>query len=219
MHHYAHPFSAKPSIGTITKYILLHWFICQLKFNICVRCDMAFIEPMHRNKSNITYLHWFILGCSELTLLMLKLQYSGSTRSIPWLLMTWRRKEPGHQQPWYWLCMINKFSSSMRKNYYYLMLFHLQEMIQNDNISIFMFPEIYLGCRGLIHHMETAKTPCCTLQCSEINTCLYIWCREFPVDSIPWWSNPSYECSYDRVDFHRDCSLVRVLKWSQMISF
>ena len=22
--------------------------------------------------------------------------------SIPWLLMAWRRKEPGHQQPWYW---------------------------------------------------------------------------------------------------------------------
>ena len=29
---------------------------CQLKFDICVRCDMAFIEPMHRNKPNITYL-------------------------------------------------------------------------------------------------------------------------------------------------------------------
>ena len=25
------------------------------------------------------------------------------TESIPWLLMSWRRKEPGHQQPWYWL--------------------------------------------------------------------------------------------------------------------
>ena len=22
--------------------------------------------------------------------------------SISWLLMSWRRKEPGHQQPWYW---------------------------------------------------------------------------------------------------------------------
>ena len=29
---------------------------CQLKFNICVRCDVAFNEPMHRNKPNITYL-------------------------------------------------------------------------------------------------------------------------------------------------------------------
>ena len=25
-----------------------------------------------------------------------------STQSISWLLMSWRRKEPGHQQPWYW---------------------------------------------------------------------------------------------------------------------
>ena len=23
-------------------------------------------------------------------------------KSIPWLLMSWRRKEPGHQHPWYW---------------------------------------------------------------------------------------------------------------------
>ena len=25
-----------------------------------------------------------------------------STQSISWLLMSWRRKELGHQQPWYW---------------------------------------------------------------------------------------------------------------------
>ena len=25
-----------------------------------------------------------------------------STQSISWLLMSWRREEPGHQQPWYW---------------------------------------------------------------------------------------------------------------------
>ena len=25
------------------------------------------------------------------------------TEWISWLLMSWRRKEPGHQQPWYWL--------------------------------------------------------------------------------------------------------------------
>ena len=25
-----------------------------------------------------------------------------STQSISWLLMSWRRLEPGHQQPWYW---------------------------------------------------------------------------------------------------------------------
>ena len=24
------------------------------------------------------------------------------TEAIPWLLIAWRREEPGHQQPWYW---------------------------------------------------------------------------------------------------------------------
>ena len=31
---------------------------------------------------------------------------SGQHRPMPWLLMTWRRKEPRHQQPWFWLCKI-----------------------------------------------------------------------------------------------------------------
>ena len=26
------------------------------------------------------------------------------TWSISWVLMPWQHKEPGHQQPWYWLC-------------------------------------------------------------------------------------------------------------------
>ena len=34
--------------------------------------------------------------------------------SIPWLLMPWRHKEPGHQQPWYWPHKINGYSSSSR---------------------------------------------------------------------------------------------------------
>ena len=37
----------------IIKYI---WHFIQSIFNICVRCNMAFIEPMHHNKPNITYL-------------------------------------------------------------------------------------------------------------------------------------------------------------------
>ena len=45
---------------------LIHYFVSQALYgemiNFCitpdhyVRCDMAFIEPMHRNKPNITYL-------------------------------------------------------------------------------------------------------------------------------------------------------------------
>ena len=55
-----------------------------------------------------TYLHFL----SFLTIEMMQLfeilphERQGpvySTYSIAWLLMTWRRKEPGHQQLWYWL--------------------------------------------------------------------------------------------------------------------
>ena len=46
--------------------------------------------------------------------------FLGLTRSISWLLMPWRRKEPGHQQPWYWLCIICGSWSYMRKGFKYL---------------------------------------------------------------------------------------------------
>ena len=32
-----------------------------------------------------------------------------NTWSVSWLLMVWRRKEPGHQQPWYWPCLLTVF--------------------------------------------------------------------------------------------------------------
>ena len=41
-----------------------------------------------------------------LTLVVLRREYSGRTRSIPWLLMAWLLVSPGHQLSWYWL--INK---------------------------------------------------------------------------------------------------------------
>ena len=38
-----------------------------------------------------------------LTLVVLRLEHSGRTGSIPWLLMAWLLVSPGHQQSWYWL--------------------------------------------------------------------------------------------------------------------
>ena len=87
-----------------------------LKFNICVRCDMAFIVPMHRNKPNITYLltkcqydfmfckkkkksaynglrlcHW-TKACSSVDSLSLVRVLTNETVSSHWLL-------PGAQDP------------------------------------------------------------------------------------------------------------------------
>ena len=51
-----------------------------------------------------------------LSLLVLKLEYYRQTRLILWLLMSWLLALPGHQHPWYSLCMINKWSSCTRGN-------------------------------------------------------------------------------------------------------
>ena len=54
--------------------------------------------------------------CETFNPMALKLEYFWQIGSIPWLLMTWRHKEPGHQQPWYWLYRLNKSLTFRRKN-------------------------------------------------------------------------------------------------------
>ena len=46
-------------------------------------------------------LYWVLL---RLTLLVLKMQQSEKTLSIPWLLMPWLLASSDHHQPWYRLC-------------------------------------------------------------------------------------------------------------------
>ena len=41
---------------------------------------------------------------------------------MPWLLVS-----PGHQQPWYWLCRISRYLSSMRKKFNYLKYIQLDK--------------------------------------------------------------------------------------------
>ena len=91
------------------------------------RWDMAFILPLLHNKYNIILLIFWpqwsrngYLGVIGLIPLVPRLEYSGKTSSIPWMLMTWRLESPGHQQPWYWLCRINRSLTFMRKDFNYL---------------------------------------------------------------------------------------------------
>ena len=46
------------------------------------------------------------------TLLILKLEDPGRTRSMPWQLIPWLLTSPGHQQSVYWICNINQSLSS-----------------------------------------------------------------------------------------------------------
>ena len=72
--------------------------------------DIELLHPLHakffRGNINI-YLHFvsFLhIDVSEVfeILPQIRQEFIYSTKSISWVLMSWQRKEPGHQQPWYW---------------------------------------------------------------------------------------------------------------------
>ena len=74
------------------------------------RSVTSFINPLHAKfcRENINmYLHFMSLRHIDMTQVLKILPHvrprpTYATWSISWLLMSWRRKEPGHQQPWYW---------------------------------------------------------------------------------------------------------------------
>ena len=68
------------------------------------------LNPLHakffRGNINIylhfvSYLHIDTTQVVEI-LLQIREEPTYSTKTISWLLMSWQRKEPGHQQPWHW---------------------------------------------------------------------------------------------------------------------
>ena len=63
----------------------------------------------------------------DLTLNVRGLSYLGLTRSISWLLMPWLLASPGHQQPWYWLCGIDRSLSYSTRNFNYLCHINVEE--------------------------------------------------------------------------------------------
>ena len=79
------------------------------------------------------------------TLLVLKPEYTVRIGSIPWLLMPWLLVSPGHQQPSYWLCRINKSSSSIRKDFNNLQ--YLDGLMQDcSNSSVLLAVELLHSC-------------------------------------------------------------------------
>ena len=61
-----------------------------------------------------------VIVSKKLILMVLKLEYFGKGMTIAWLLMPCTHALPGHQQPWYWLCRINRSLSFMGKEFNYL---------------------------------------------------------------------------------------------------
>ena len=54
---------------------------------------------------------------SKSTLNIRGASYLSWTRSASWLLMPWLLASPGHQQPWYWLCITGRSLPYLRKDF------------------------------------------------------------------------------------------------------
>ena len=89
------------------------------------------------------HMHW-----GYLTLPVLKLEYFWWTMSIPCLLMPWFLASPGHQQPWYWICVINESLPSTRK--YFSELHHINiEILWKIQIYTYFFSQKFLASQEL----------------------------------------------------------------------
>ena len=99
-HYFIDPRTAMHSLLIKSSYLL-----CQIYF------DIFCLNPLHAKFFRVyinIYLHFMsLLHIDKTRVLKILPQvrqgpaYS-TYHSISWLPMSWRRKEPGHQQPWYW---------------------------------------------------------------------------------------------------------------------
>ena len=112
------------------------WVKCFLRFNN-LRYSNAHVWYCADIFPNVTEatLPWVDISHSWLILLVQRPKYSNRIRSIWWPTMPWSLELSGHQQPWYWLCRINRSLSSMMKDFNYL--YHFS--VKNVRKSLYMF--------------------------------------------------------------------------------
>ena len=95
--------------------------------------------PLHRFKKWLSSLYL-------LNLFMLRPEYSGKMRSLPWLPMPWRLASPGHRHQWYWLLPKRTLVFS-QEEFQLSVPSQCREMI--ENVNNFLFPRSYAACKGL----------------------------------------------------------------------
>ena len=76
-----------------------------------------------------------------------KPEYSGITRSIPWLLIPWRLRSSGHQRPWYWLCAIWIVASLFANEFQQHMVFQYRRKTRHANLLFYIL-------RNTLYHTD-----------------------------------------------------------------
>ena len=82
-----------------------------------------------------------------------------STLPIPWVLMSWWHKEPGHQQPWYWQCWTKTIWSPhvntlrQRRNEQHFADDIFKRIFFNENIRILIKISLKIVAKGPINNI------------------------------------------------------------------
>ena len=116
--------------------------------------------------------------------LMLKLEYSGRTRSVSWLLMACLLSSLRHHQSWYCICRKNKSVSILGRNW----TIYTTSMLRNDEIYIYTYAQYFMKT----NQHENSKS------ISEI--CMdypYLW---WPYDIALLIPGVSWCCMWDNED-------------------
>ena len=95
------------------------------------------------------------------------------------LLMPWLCKEPGHQQPWYWVYRICRFFSYLRKCFKYPCQINLEE---RHKMQIYVYVRSEKICTQRVN-MIILSTSCSIQSCHPIK-CYTVWLHSY----IMWFT-------------------------------
>ena len=130
----------------------------------------------HHESMYILSIFWYHIHCFYLILNpnVWGLSYLSLTMPIPSLLMPWRCKDPGHQQPWYWLYKLG------------MSLSYISTGVNWGCID---------RCQCLLPRWTTHAVVKTFVPHSALLVCLNsfvgtaIWCWKINITSVWWWVN------------------------------
>ena len=120
---------------------------------------------------------------SNLTLLVLKLEYCGRLKSILWLSMLRLLVSPGHQQPWYSLSRTDEQLSSSSNDFDYWCHLSIEKWKKKFQTDFFLFPGRTWACPRF---QQQIQAPVLTIKASMASSVVLSWMRAILRSFLQW---------------------------------